>query len=224
MTKNAIIFSKNEQMCKLIKNELLLADFKTKTFDNPRNDIEGRFDVIVIDESSIEPSSISFIRSFISKNSDSVKICILESEESQKSLWGFNKYLSFPFRLEELRSLITTPKQSDSEPDDKANADTAKCFFADKDHRGVTLGGTYISLSQYEFNTLALLCANSGNCVSREDILKALNSTDGNISDVYISHLRSKLELVLGLKIIYTVRKKGYMTDYTLAEYLPQKH
>ena len=83
------------------------------------------------------------------------------------------------------------------------------------------LDGRYIPLSRYEFDTLLLLCRNKGKCVEREQILKMLNSTDGNISDVYISHLRNKLELPFCLKIIYTVRSKGYMTDYTMSEYLP---
>ena len=98
---------------------------------------------------------------------------------------------------------------------------TAKSFFVDKEHRGVTLEGTYVPLSRYEFDTLRLLCQNRGKCVERAQILKMLNSSDGNISDVYISHLRNKLELPFGLKIIYTVRSKGYMTDYAMSEYLP---
>ena len=220
MTKNAIIFSKDEKICKLIKNELLLADFKVKTVDGNQKDLDGLFGVIVIDASSFELSSLSFVRSFLSRNTEAVKICISD-EENPKSLWGFNSYLHIPFRLEELRSAILATRQGENQSDDEENTVTSKCFFADKDRRGVTLDGTYIPLSQNEFNTLELLCSNAGKCVSREDIMKMLNSSDGNISDVYISHLRSKLELPSGHKIIYTVRLRGYMTDYTISEYLP---
>ena len=221
MTRNAIIFSKNQKICKLIANELLLADFSVKTSSEPQKDVEGLYDVIIIDTTSLELSALTFMRSLLSRNATSVKICICENEEVQKSLWGFNKYLSFPFRLEELRSALVAPQANERKNDAEQSIDTPKCFFAHKDRRGITLEGTYIPLSQYEFNTLELLCSNAGKCVSRESIRSTLNSTDGNIADVYISHLRSKLELPFGLKIIYTVRSKGYMTDYILKEYLP---
>ena len=49
---------------------------------------------------------------------------------------------------------------------------------------------------------------------------KALNKifdvTDGNIVDVYIHHLRKKLEEPFSRKIIYTVRSKGYKTTAKL--------
>ncbi len=221
MTKNAIIFSKDEKICKLIVNELLLADFRVKTNDDPQKDTEGVYDIIIIDATSLELSALNLIRSFLSRTPSSIKICISENEEAQKSLWGFNKYLYFPFRLEELRAALFMPQQGEMESNAEQISDASKCFFADKERRGVTLGGTYIPLSRYEFKTLELLCSNTGRCVNRERIRNALNSTDGNISDVYISHLRSKLELPLGLKIIYTVRSKGYMTDYILKDYLP---
>ena len=220
MTKNAIIFSKNEKIYKLIKNELLLADFKVKAADASQTDLDGLFDVIVIDASSFELSSVPFVRSFLSRNTEAVKICISD-EDSPKSLWGFNNYLHIPFRLDELRSAIFATRQSENQSDGEEKSVSSKCFFADKDGRGVTLDGTYIPLSPNEFNTLRLLCSNAGKCVSREDIMKMMNSSDGNISDVYISHLRNKLELPSGHKIIYTVRLKGYMTDYTISEYLP---
>ena len=66
MTKNAIIFSKDEKICKLIKNELLLADFKVKTVDGNQKDLDGLFGVIVIDASSFELSSLSFFSTMYS--------------------------------------------------------------------------------------------------------------------------------------------------------------
>ena len=219
MTRNAIIFSKNENIRKLVANELLLSGFKLKTVDDPKRTVEGLYDVIVIDATSLEVSQIALIRSLLSINTSSVKICICENEEVQKSLWGINKYLSFPFRLGDFRDMLISPKFSDKMNESEQYTDNQKCFFADKERYGVTLEETYIPLSRHEFNTLELLCQNTGKCVSRESIREILNSTDGNISDVYISHLRSKLELPFGRKIIYTVRSKGYMTDYTMKKH-----
>ena len=223
MTKNAIIFSRNEKISRLVSNELLLASISVKTVSSPSGEAEisGAYDFVVVDLTSLEPSSLASVRTFLTRNVSAFKICISSTEESQHTLWSFNKYLSSPFRLEELRSVLANRGQNELRDSDEKNVDTAKSFFVDKEHRGVTLEGTYVPLSRYEFDTLRLLCQNRGKCVERAQILKMLNSSDGNISDVYISHLRNKLELPFGLKIIYTVRSKGYMTDYAMSEYLP---
>ena len=221
MTKNAIIISKNQNLCKLVENELLLHGFAVKTCDVSIADTDAPYDVIIADITSLETNAFTALRSFLSKNAASLKICISEGDDTPRTPWGFNKYLSFPFHLGELRKAFAMTNIDELKNDIEKIPDTSKCFFAHKDRHGVTFEGTYVPLSEYEFSTLELLCKNSGNCVGRDELRKILNSTDGNISDVYISHLRSKLEAPFGLKIIYTVRSKGYMTDYTMREYLP---
>ena len=223
MTKNAIIFSKNENISTLIANELLLAGINVKTIVTLSDEDEsaGLYDFIVIDLTSVESTYFPTVRSLLTRNVSSFKICISNGEENQHIPWGFNKYLPFPFHLEKLRQIILNPVQSEAGDIGDKDVESKKCFFADKNRRGVTLEGTYVPLSRYEFDTLELLCQNKGKCVERSRILEMLNSADSNISDVYISHLRNKLELPFGLKIIYTVRSKGYMTDYTITEYLP---
>ena len=220
MTKNAIIFSKDEKISKLVANELLLVGIAVKTVANLSSEAESTalYDFIVIDATSLEPSSFSSIRSFLTANVSAFKICISNDEENQHIPWAFNKYLSFPFRLENLREALTNPRQSEANDKGEQITESKKCFFADKARRGVTLDGTYVPLSRHEFDTLELLCQNRGKCVERAHILEMLNSSDSNISDVYISHLRNKLELPFALKIIYTVRSRGYMTDYTISE------
>ena len=223
MTKNAIIFSKNENISKLIANELILCGFTVKVVGDPSTEIESTalYDLVAVDVTSLDTSSFTWIRSFLTMNGSALKICISNEEENQHTLWSFNKYLPFPFCLEELRRIITNPKEVELNDTNENTTEASKCFFADKNRRGVTLNGTYVPLSQHEFDTLELLCLNKGKCVGREQILEILNSAESNISDVYISHLRNKLELPFGLKIIYTVRAKGYMTDYAITEYLP---
>ena len=222
MTRSAIIFSKNENISRLVKNELLLAGIDVRAVKSPTSDTEsdGALDFLIVDLTSIEASDFAAIRSSLSKNAAAVKISISDSEESLRASWGFNKHLSFPFSLEELRSILIAERYDEENCDAQNSAKAQKCFFTDKSRTGVMLNGIYIPLSPYEFDTLELLCRNSGKCVERAQILEALNSTDGNISVVYISHLRNKLEHPFGLKIIYTVRSKGYMTDYTMGEQL----
>ncbi len=72
-------------------------------------------------------------------------------------------------------------------------------------------GDIKIPLSENEYKVLSLLCKNRGETVEREKIYSLLGAEDGNMGDVYICHLRRKIDNKLGLKLIYTIRGKGYM-------------
>ena len=91
-----------------------------------------------------------------------------------------------------------------------------KVILRNKKNNSVVFKNTVIDLSDNELRTLTLLCENSGKCVTREELSAHLGAKDGNMADVYICHLRRKLENPFGVKIIYTVRSKGYMTDFIL--------
>jgi DNA-binding response OmpR family regulator len=68
-----------------------------------------------------------------------------------------------------------------------------------------------IPLSDNECKVLSTLCQNRGEIVEREKIYALLGADEGNMGDVYICHLRRKIDNKLGLKLIYTVRGKGYI-------------
>lgn len=72
-------------------------------------------------------------------------------------------------------------------------------------------GEMRIPLSDNEYRVLSLLCDNRCNVVEREQISALLGADEGNMGDVYICHLRRKIDNKLGFKLIYTVRGKGYM-------------
>lgn len=72
-------------------------------------------------------------------------------------------------------------------------------------------GDQLIPLSENEYKVLSLLCENRREVVERERIYAELGAEDGNMGDVYICHLRKKLDNKLGIKLIYTIRGKGYM-------------
>ena len=86
--------------------------------------------------------------------------------------------------------------------------DKRLCFRKDG---SITLDGREIHLSENEISLLKKLYENMGKAVIRAELGEALSSNDGNICDVYICKLRSKLEGHGSEKFIYTVRSKGYM-------------
>lgn len=75
---------------------------------------------------------------------------------------------------------------------------------------GVLLGGQPVALSPSEQALLKLLLAHAGECVPKEEIDR-LWKGNGNMTEVYIRYLRKKLDEPSGLRLIRTVRGKGYI-------------
>ena len=85
--------------------------------------------------------------------------------------------------------------------------------------RKVTRGGENIELAPKEFSILEYLMRNRGRPLSRTMIVEHVWDMDydglTNIVDVYIRHLRSKIDEKWPDKMIQTVRGIGYMLDST---------
>ena len=83
--------------------------------------------------------------------------------------------------------------------------------------RKVTRGGENIELAPKEFSILEYLMRNRGRPLSRTMIVEHVWDMDydglTNIVDVYIRHLRSKIDEKFPDKMIQTVRGIGYMLD-----------
>lgn len=79
-------------------------------------------------------------------------------------------------------------------------------------------GERRVSLSLQEWRILCCLYQHKGAIVPRETLLDLMGSS-GNSVEVYICHLRKKLETPSGSRLILTVRGKGYrLTDVLFKE------
>lgn len=81
----------------------------------------------------------------------------------------------------------------------------------DPSTQSAVFGEIRIPLSENEYQVLSLLCEKRGDVVSRDDISALLGVRESNMCDVYICHLRRKIDNRLGLKLICTVRGNGYI-------------
>ena len=72
------------------------------------------------------------------------------------------------------------------------------------------MGGKRISLSPCERALLALLMETPGECVPTEQIDALWQEKGGNTTAVYIRYLRKKLDEPSGLRLIRSVRGRGY--------------
>ncbi|WP_092556647.1 response regulator transcription factor [Actinoplanes derwentensis] len=80
--------------------------------------------------------------------------------------------------------------------------------------RRVWRGDTEIELTAREFSLLAFLARNAGDVVSKRQILEAVWDVDfdgdPNIVEVYVRHLRNKIDRPFGREAIQTIRGAGY--------------
>ncbi|WP_297627745.1 response regulator transcription factor [Nocardia sp.] len=129
---------------------------------------------------------------------------------------GADDYLVKPFHFDELtarlRALLRRPR---------GDRHTDRNMFAlgrldiDFTSRRVLCGGVEIELTRREYNVLTALASNHGAVLTREQLLEKVWGyhfpTRTNLVDVFIAHLRRKLEADGGPRLIHTVRAAGYV-------------
>lgn len=70
-----------------------------------------------------------------------------------------------------------------------------------------------VTLTPHGWRLLLCLGEHSGETVPRELLAETLGEEKGNMTDVYVHHLRKKLEEPFGIRLIRTVRGLGYRLD-----------
>src|SRR5579872_2586511 len=127
---------------------------------------------------------------------------------------GADDYLVKPFAFVELLARVRALlRRGQPAPERLQVGDLA----LDSIRRKVTRAGEPIDLAPKEFGILEYMMRNKGRPLSRTMIVEHVWDMDydglTNIVDVYIRHLRSKIDDRFPLKLIQTVRGIGYMIE-----------
>jgi len=130
---------------------------------------------------------------------------------------GANDYVTKPFEIEELLARIRAcmrnyPNKEESKEDESIL--TVEGLIINTDAREVKRNGKSISLTPKEYDFLVYLVMNKNKVVTRENII--LNvwgyeyEGETNVIDVFITHLRKKVDEGFSSHLITTVRGIGF--------------
>ena len=161
----------------------------------------------------------------IRRSNSCVPVLVLTSRDSvdDKVLLfdsGADDYLTKPFAFAEL--LVRVKALLRRGPVSRSSTIRIADLELDRLTQQVRRGGQRIDLTAKEYSLLEYLMQNPGRVLSRNMIIEHIwdQTFDGvtNIVDVYVRHLRGKIDEPSPLKLIHTVRGTGYtIRDESLA-------
>ena len=177
----------------------------------------GEFDAVILDIMMPKADGLTVLKTMRTKQ-DRTPVLFLTAKDSIEDRVagldaGAEDYLVKPFAFEELlaRLRVMTRKAAGN----PTNLFQVADLVMNTETHTVTRGGEVIPLSAKEFDILEYLLRNKEIVLSREKIENHVWNFDytggTNIIDVYIRYLRKKIDDGHDIKLIHTIRGKGYV-------------
>lgn len=206
--KKIAVVSQNKSFARFVELEILSCRFECDVFLKIPAQI-SEYSAVIVDTDTIDTFDMIPEKILISIGNNKTY--------NQKHLVS----LPYPFLLEELRSALDMCVENNKRIESVSNQEYAakgkNLFYLNDLDKAIFAFGQKISVSEYELKVLERLCETPGIAVSRKELSELLGSQgDTNIADVYVCHLRKKFERLSDKKVIYTIRSKGYMTNFGL--------
>jgi len=216
----------------VVEDEKRIADFLSRGLENGGYSVEvagdgatalemvhaTEYDLIILDLGLPDMDGMAVLKKIRTRKT-SPPVLILSARDAVddrvKGLEnGADDYLVKPFAYVELLARVRVLlRRGQPTPERLQVGDLS----LDCIRRKVTRGGENIELAPKEFSILEYLMRNRGRPLSRTMIVEHVWDMDydglTNIVDVYIRHLRSKIDEKWPDKMIQTVRGIGYMLD-----------
>ena len=128
---------------------------------------------------------------------------------------GADDYITKPFAIEELLARIRVALKRKGSVAAATRQLTVNKVTIDIDRHEVVADGNPVELTNYEFELLRILMENRNIVLDRERLIGEIWGYDydgeTNVVDVYVRHLRTKIDDKYGINLIQTVRGVGYV-------------
>ena len=223
-----LLVEDEEKVSRLVERGLVAAAFAVDVALDGPSGVElastYQYDLIVLDLMLPGLSGTEVLRR-IRKTNGEVPVLVLTARDGitdkvENFEVGADDYLTKPFAFAEL--LVRIKALLRRGPLTRASVLRVHDLELDRLSQQVKRAGRRIELTAKEYALLEYLMSNSGRVMSRTMIIEHVwdQSFDGvtNIVDVYVRHLRNKVDERHGQKLIRTVRGVGYSISASEAE------
>lgn len=235
-----LIVEDEEKIARFVELELTHEGYEVDKASDGRAGVEaalaGDYDLILLDVMLPELNGLEVLRR-VRKVKQTPVILLTARDAVMDKVAGLDAgaddYITKPFAIEELlarvrvalkhREALGAPAASGAsgQPSSGAGAApaenvlTAGPVVLDPGSREVAVGGETVSLTQREFDVLQTLLENKNLVMTREQLARAACGYDylgeTNIIDVYVRHIRAKIDDRFGIELVSTVRGVGYV-------------
>jgi DNA-binding response OmpR family regulator len=227
MAQRILVVEDEKQIAKILKLELEYEGYEVMVAYDGKSGLQAaldeKLDLILLDVMLPEMNGIEVLRR-IRKENNLLPVILLTARNMTIDKvagldQGANDYITKPFEIEELLARIRSCLRQIFNAVKTSQEDDSFLEIRDLtvnlDTREVTRGATSITLTPKEFDLLVYLLSNKNKIVTRESILLHVwgyeYEGETNVIDVFIRHLRKKIEEGFSEPtIIQTVRGIGY--------------
>lgn len=218
--KKILIIEDEKNISSFVKMELEFEGYITQVIEDGKQGLDEainkNYDLILLDLMLPSLNGIEICRRL--KKEKDKPIIMLSAKDSVMDKvsglqMGADDYVSKPFAIEELLARIQVVFRRDNNSNSKIL--NFKDLSINIDSRVVKKGDEELNLTNKEYELLLYLMENKDKVISRLSLLESVwgynYETETNVVDVYVRHLRNKLDTEDKEEYIKTVRSIGYV-------------
>ncbi|WP_148551849.1 response regulator transcription factor [Paraclostridium bifermentans] len=218
--KKILIIEDEKNISSFVKMELEFEGYITQVIEDGKQGLDEAinkdYDLILLDLMLPSLNGIEICRRV--KKEKNTPIIMLSAKDSVMDKvsglqMGADDYVAKPFAIEELLARIQVVFRRDNNLNSKIL--NFKDLSINTESRLVKKGDEELSLTNKEYELLLYLMENKEKVISRFSLLESVwgynYETETNVVDVYVRHLRNKLDTEDKEEYIKTVRSIGYV-------------
>jgi DNA-binding response OmpR family regulator len=226
MKKRILIIEDEIKIARVLKLEIEYEGYEVLVEHDGREGLEvalnNNIDLVLLDVMLPGLSGLEVLRRIRKANSH-LPIILLTARGSTFDKitgldYGANDYITKPFEIEEVLARVRSSLRFSNLLQQSEQMDDSQLSIGDlvvnQETREVKREDRDITLTPKEFDLLVYLLKNQNKVVTRESIILTVwgyeYEGETNVVDVYIRHLRKKIEEGFETSIIQTVRGVGY--------------
>ena len=222
MAKRILLIEDEEKIERFTELELVHEGYEVGKAYEGRQGLEealsGKYDLVLLDVMLPALNGLEVLRRL--RKESSVPVIMLTARDAVMDKVsgldaGADDYITKPFAIEELLARVRVALKKHTDQVQQTHRLTVCGVTMDTDRHEVTCNGEAIELTNREYELVHVLMENKNIVMDREKLMNRVCGYDyigeTNIIDVYVRHIRSKIDDVYGIRFIQTVRGVGYV-------------